>query len=157
MASEREKLLNLADVLHRRVVGQFEAVDAVSDAIQRYARHSGPAWKLADSGRLHVQSVLDTVRSFILAGDLKPYRSPVLRGPSGVNTNRCGMHFVPMCDAALSFVSRVGVEPPVRARRSRAGLSDPNRPIASFMFLGPTGVGKTELAKVKPHCLCHRA
>jgi ATP-dependent Clp protease ATP-binding subunit ClpB len=29
----------------------------------------------------------------------------------------------------------------------RAGLSDPNRPIASFMFLGPTGVGKTELAK----------
>ncbi|XP_057477502.1 chaperone protein ClpB3, mitochondrial-like [Actinidia eriantha] len=33
-------------------------------------------------------------------------------------------------------------------RRSRAGLSDPNRPIASFMFVGPTGVGKTELAKV---------
>lgn len=31
--------------------------------------------------------------------------------------------------------------------RSRAGLGDPNRPIASFMFLGPTGVGKTELAK----------
>ncbi len=34
--------------------------------------------------------------------------------------------------------------------RSRVGLSDPNRPIAGFMFLGPTGVGKTELAKVKP-------
>lgn len=32
-------------------------------------------------------------------------------------------------------------------QRSRAGLSDPSRPIASFMFLGPTGVGKTELAK----------
>ena len=32
-------------------------------------------------------------------------------------------------------------------RRSRAGLSDPNRPIGSFLFLGPTGVGKTELAK----------
>ncbi len=32
-------------------------------------------------------------------------------------------------------------------QRSRAGLADPNRPIASFMFLGPTGVGKTELAK----------
>ena len=32
-------------------------------------------------------------------------------------------------------------------RRSRAGLSDPNRPIASFMFMGPTGVGKTELGK----------
>ena len=32
-------------------------------------------------------------------------------------------------------------------RRSRAGLSDPNRPIGSFMFLGPTGVGKTELAR----------
>ena len=31
--------------------------------------------------------------------------------------------------------------------RSRAGMGDPNRPIASFMFLGPTGVGKTELAK----------
>ena len=36
VASEREKLLNLADVLHRRVVGQDEAVDAVADAIQRY-------------------------------------------------------------------------------------------------------------------------
>src|SRR4029077_10209613 len=32
-------------------------------------------------------------------------------------------------------------------RRSRSGLSDPNRPIGSFIFLGPTGVGKTELAK----------
>merc|ERR1711939_1026859 len=32
-------------------------------------------------------------------------------------------------------------------QRSRAGLSDPNRPIASFLFLGPTGVGKTELCK----------
>jgi ATP-dependent Clp protease ATP-binding subunit ClpB len=32
-------------------------------------------------------------------------------------------------------------------QRSRAGLSDPGRPIASFMFLGPTGVGKTELCK----------
>jgi ATP-dependent Clp protease ATP-binding subunit ClpB len=33
-------------------------------------------------------------------------------------------------------------------QRSRVGLSDPERPIASFMFLGPTGVGKTQLAKV---------
>ncbi|GAB2216707.1 hypothetical protein Droror1_Dr00024484 [Drosera rotundifolia] len=46
----------------------------------------------------------------------------------------------------------VGQDPAVRAvaeaiQRSRAGLSDPNRPIASFMFMGPTGVGKTELAK----------
>ena len=32
-------------------------------------------------------------------------------------------------------------------RRSRSGLSDPNRPIGSFLFLGPTGVGKTELAR----------
>ncbi|MBA0683280.1 hypothetical protein Goari_024949 [Gossypium aridum] len=46
----------------------------------------------------------------------------------------------------------VGQDPAVRAvaeaiQRSRAGLSDPRRPIASFMFMGPTGVGKTELAK----------
>ena len=46
----------------------------------------------------------------------------------------------------------IGQEDAVRAvanavRRSRAGLSDPNRPIGSFMFLGPTGVGKTELAR----------
>ncbi len=46
----------------------------------------------------------------------------------------------------------VGQEPAVRAisnavRRSRAGLQDPNRPIGSFLFLGPTGVGKTELTK----------
>ncbi len=62
---EREKLLHLEEELHRRVIGQEEAVTAVAEAIQR----------------------------------------------------------------------------------SRAGLADPNRPIASFIFLGPTGVGKTELAK----------
>ena len=38
-------------------------------------------------------------------------------------------------------------------QRSRAGLSDPNRPIASFIFLGPTGVGKTELAKALATCM----
>ncbi len=65
MASEKEKLLHLEDELHDRVVGQEEAVRAVSEAIQR----------------------------------------------------------------------------------SRAGLADPNRPTSSFIFLGPTGVGKTELAK----------
>lgn len=43
-------------------------------------------------------------------------------------------------DLALTVVSRA-------IRRSRAGLSDPNRPAGSFMFLGPTGVGKTEVAK----------
>ena len=63
--SEMEKLLQLETDLHRRVIGQDQAVTAVADAIQR----------------------------------------------------------------------------------SRAGLSDPNRPIASFLFLGPTGVGKTELSK----------
>lgn len=63
--TEREKILHLPETLHKRVIGQDEAVDAVADAILR----------------------------------------------------------------------------------SRAGLSDPNRPIGSFLFLGPTGVGKTELAK----------
>jgi ATP-dependent Clp protease ATP-binding subunit ClpB len=65
MQSEREKLLHLEDELHKRVIGQDEAIIAVSDAV----------------------------------------------------------------------------------RRSRAGLQDPKRPIASFIFLGTTGVGKTELAK----------
>ncbi len=65
LEGEREKLLRMEDVLHKRVVGQEEAVQAVSNAI----------------------------------------------------------------------------------RRSRAGLADPNRPIGSFLFLGPTGVGKTELCK----------
>ncbi len=65
MQSEREKLLHLEDELHKRVIGQDEAIKAVSDAV----------------------------------------------------------------------------------RRSRAGLQDPKRPIASFIFLGTTGVGKTELAK----------
>ena len=65
LQSEREKLLNLEDELHKRVVGQNEAIEAVADAI----------------------------------------------------------------------------------RRSRAGLQDPKRPIGSFIFLGTTGVGKTELAK----------
>jgi len=65
LEGEREKLLRMEDALHTRVIGQDEAVNAVSDAI----------------------------------------------------------------------------------RRSRAGLSDPNRPIGSFLFMGPTGVGKTELCK----------
>ncbi|RBA25635.1 ATP-dependent chaperone ClpB [Herminiimonas fonticola] len=65
MTGEREKLLQMEDALHKRVVGQHEAIVAVSDAI----------------------------------------------------------------------------------RRSRAGLGDPGRPYGSFMFLGPTGVGKTELCK----------
>ena len=65
LQSEREKLLNLEEELHHRVIGQDEAISAVSDAV----------------------------------------------------------------------------------RRSRAGLQDPKRPIASFIFLGTTGVGKTELAK----------
>ncbi|GAA6757541.1 ATP-dependent chaperone ClpB [Thermus oshimai] len=65
LEGEREKLLRLEDELHKRVVGQDEAIRAVADAI----------------------------------------------------------------------------------RRARAGLKDPNRPIGSFLFLGPTGVGKTELAK----------
>ncbi len=65
LQSEREKLLNLEEELHKRVIGQDEAINAVSDAV----------------------------------------------------------------------------------RRSRAGLQDPKRPIASFIFLGTTGVGKTELAK----------
>ena len=68
---EREKLLTLGDTLHQRVVGQDEAVTAVTEAIQR----------------------------------------------------------------------------------SRAGIADPNRPIGSFLFLGPTGVGKTELAKALAQAL----
>ena len=52
----------------------------------------------------------------------------------------------------------IGQDEAVRAvaaavRRSRAGLSDPDRPIGSFFFLGPTGVGKTELAKALAECL----
>ena len=71
MEGEREKILHLADILHKRVIGQDEAVEKVSEAIMR----------------------------------------------------------------------------------SRAGIADPNRPIGSFMFLGPTGVGKTELAKALAECL----
>ena len=71
MEGEKEKLLKMEEVLHKRVIGQSEAVDAVANAI----------------------------------------------------------------------------------RRSRAGLSDPNRPIGSFLFLGPTGVGKTELSKTLAHFL----
>ena len=61
----------------------------------------------------------------------------------------------------------VGQDEAVRAvsnavRRSRAGLQDPNRPMGSFIFLGPTGVGKTELARALAEFLfddeqCHDA
>ena len=49
-------------------------------------------------------------------------------------------------DEAVKVVSRA-------VRRQRAGLKDPNRPIGSFIFVGPTGVGKTELAKALSDCL----
>ncbi|BDR55849.1 ATP-dependent Clp protease ATP-binding subunit [Xylocopilactobacillus apis] len=49
-------------------------------------------------------------------------------------------------DAAVSAISRA-------IRRTRSGLKDPNRPMGSFMFLGPTGVGKTELAKALAEAL----
>ena len=49
-------------------------------------------------------------------------------------------------DVAVSAVSAA-------IRRARAGMKDPNRPIGSFMFLGPTGVGKTELARTLAQCL----
>lgn len=49
-------------------------------------------------------------------------------------------------DAAVSSIARA-------IRRSRSGLKDPNRPMGSFMFLGPTGVGKTELAKALAEAL----
>ena len=49
-------------------------------------------------------------------------------------------------DEAVSAVARA-------IRRSRVGLKDPNRPIGSFLFLGPTGVGKTELTKALADCL----
>ena len=71
MEGEREKLLRLDEIIHKRVVGQDEAVRLVTESIQR----------------------------------------------------------------------------------SRAGIADPNRPIGSFLFLGPTGVGKTELAKSLADCL----
>ena len=44
VASEREKLLHLGDELHRRVIGQDEAVEVVADAIQRYACNFNTAW-----------------------------------------------------------------------------------------------------------------
>ena len=52
----------------------------------------------------------------------------------------------------LRQARRIGQEEALKAvanavRRARAGLQDPNRPIGSFLFLGPTGVGKTELTK----------
>ena len=53
-------------------------------------------------------------------------------------------------DKAVDLVSDLVV-------RARAGIKDPNRPIGSFLFLGPTGVGKTELAKsLAHHCLILR-
>ena len=58
-----------------------------------------------------------------------------------------------LADLEVKLHERViGQDPAVNAvagaiRRNRAGLSDPDRPIGSFLFLGPTGVGKTELAK----------
>src|SRR5690606_1425180 len=49
-------------------------------------------------------------------------------------------------DVAVSAVAEA-------VRRARAGLADPDRPIGSFLFLGPTGVGKTELARALAHAL----
>ena len=61
-------------------------------------------------------------------------REKILRLPDTLHERVVGQ------DEAVTKVSEA-------IQRSRAGISDPGRPIGSFMFLGPTGVGKTELAK----------
>ena len=71
--------------------------------------------------------------------DLQPVPSPLLW------INAVSLALFP---TIISLVTMAGA-----IRRNRAGLSDPNRPIGSFLFLGPTGVGKTELAKALAQAL----
>ena len=138
--SEREKLLHLSDELHKRVIGQEEAVDAVAGGLTATAARacgfggSPPLWQAAACSAARCirgcAAVLQTSTSGLLArtepldlGHPSPATTPHPKHPPPVPT------------------------PADAIQRSRAGLADPNRPIASFMFLGPTGVGKTELAK----------
>ncbi len=121
LEGETEKLIQMENRLHRRVVGQDEAVEAVANALRR-ARTG-----LQDPNR--------------------PIGSFVFLGPTGVGETE---KLVQMENRLHRRV--IGQEEAVEAvanalRRARTGLQDPNRPIGSFVFLGPTGVGKTELAR----------
>ena len=120
--TERTKLLHLADELHKRVVGQVRRLGkrAAPSQLRRSSQSRPRSLRLAIQSRTAFQASLASV----CTRRTKLTREPVTR----------------LQDEAVEAVADA-------IQRSRAGLSDPNRPIASFMFLGPTGVGKTELCK----------
>ena len=87
-------------------------------------------------------------------GDARPHRRRSSRAGPAFRSTRCWKASARSCCAwrtssasASSARARRCRPCPTAVRRARAGLQDPNRPIGSFMFLGPTGVGKTELTK----------
>ncbi len=118
------------------------AIEAIGDLKDRHEDATGELGKLQSSQRFLKEEV-----------DAEDVAEVVSRW-TGVPVSRLlegeVEKLVRMEDALHARV--VGQDEAVRAvanaiRRSRAGLSDPNRPIGSFLFLGPTGVGKTELAR----------
>jgi hypothetical protein len=114
--SEAGKLLGLTDELHKRIIGQHEAVRAGAGAPALQPGLGG--------GRGHTRAPAAGARRPDSLTHQPPPRPP----------------------APPSRPQKV-VAVAEAIQRSRAGMKDPNGPIASFLFLGPTGVGKTELAK----------
>ncbi len=136
--SEKEKILNLEKSLKERVKGQDEAVKAVADTMIR--SRAG----LKDKNR--------PMGSFIFLGPTgvgKTYLAKTLA--YNMFDNEDNVIRIDMSEYMDKF-SVKGQDEAVKAVadtmiRSRAGLKDKNRPMGSFIFLGPTGVGKTYLAK----------
>lgn len=87
-----------------------------------------------------IADVLSKATGIPVSKMLEGERDKLLRMEQGLHSKVIGQ------DEAVSAVANA-------IRRSRAGLSDPNKPIGSFLFLGPTGVGKTELTKALAHFL----
>lgn len=94
----------------------------------------GPATLVGQIGRKEIADVVSRMTGIPLADLVKEERNRLLNLEQVLRERIVGQ------DEALGIIADF-------VRRSRAGLGNPNRPIASFMFLGPSGVGKTETAK----------
>ncbi len=147
--SERSKTLHLDDELHKRVMGQDEAVTRVSEAILRSkAGIKDPRKPIGSFLFLGPTGVGKTELAKSLAASLFDDENNIVRIDMSEYMEKYSVSRLIGAPPGYVGYEEGGVTRVSEAiLRSKAGIKDPRKPIGSFLFLGPTGVGKTELAK----------
>src|SRR5207248_2273625 len=137
----RDAALVAAAVLSDRYIADRQlpdkAIDLVDEAASRLRMEIDSSPLELDEAERRVRQL--EIELVALAKESDEVREPVERELAEAKEERLHQRLVGQ-DAAVEAVANA-------LRRARTGLQDPNRPIGSFVFLGPTGVGKTELAK----------